>query len=219
MADCSTLEDGLACHALGCDLVGTTLSGYTQDTAYLPQDRPNTALIGQLAARGVRVMGEGRIRTPQDAADCLRAGACCVTVGSAITRIEHITQWFAAALHTAPLAGELAAALVQGGVITARRQVPMAVDAAGFAAALDALVDGWPGPGRISVATTGYIDGGKVYPVNRSIISFWNGFPLEQLLRQRFDCPVTLFNDAQAAAWGEYCARRDMGAAGHPANL
>ena len=106
MADCSTLEDGLACHALGCDLVGTTLSGYTQDTAYLPEDRPNTALIGQLAARGVRVMAEGRIRTPQDAADCLRAGACCVTVGSAITRIEHITQWFAAALHGAPPAGE-----------------------------------------------------------------------------------------------------------------
>ena len=113
---------------------------------------------------------------------------------------------------------KLAAALVENTVIMARRQVPMATDAAGFAAAIDTLVAGWPAPERISVATTGYIDGGKVYPVNRSIISFWNGFPLEQLLRQRFDCPVTLFNDAQAAAWGEYCARRDMGAAGHPAS-
>ena len=114
---------------------------------------------------------------------------------------------------------KLAAALVRDGVISARRQVPMAVDAAGFAAAIDALVEGWPAPERISVATTGYVDGGKVYPVNRSIISFWNGFPLEQLLRARFACPVTLFNDAQAAAWGEYCARRDMGEAGYPANL
>ncbi|MGK5081266.1 N-acetylmannosamine-6-phosphate 2-epimerase [Janthinobacterium sp. HLX7-2] len=102
MADCSTLKDGLACHALGCDLVGTTLSGYTEDTAYLPEDCPNTALIGQLAAHGVRVIAEGRIRTPGDAAACLRAGACCVTVGSAITRIEHITQWFTAALQSAP---------------------------------------------------------------------------------------------------------------------
>ena len=114
---------------------------------------------------------------------------------------------------------KLAAALVDHGVIVARRQVPMAADAAGFAAALDALVDGWPAPAQVSVATTGYIDGGKVYPVNRAIISFWNGFPLEPLLRQRFDCPVALFNDAQAAAWGEYCARRDRGEAGHPANL
>ena len=114
---------------------------------------------------------------------------------------------------------KLAAALVDNTVIMARRQVPMATDAAGFAAAIDTLVAGWPAPERISVATTGYIDGGKVYPVNRAIISFWNGFPLEQLLRTRFRCPVVLFNDAQAAAWGEYCARRDMGEAGHPANL
>lgn len=114
---------------------------------------------------------------------------------------------------------KLAAALVENTVIMARRQVPMATDAAGFAAAIDTLVAGWPAPERISVATTGYIDGGKVYPVNRAIISFWNGFPLEQLLRTRFRCPVVLFNDAQAAAWGEYCARRDMGEAGHPANL
>lgn len=106
MADCSTLEDGLACHVLGCDLVGTTLSGYTEDTAYLPADRPNTMLVAQLAQRGVRVMAEGRIRTPQDAADCLRAGACCVTVGSAITRIEHITEWFATALGRTPAGSE-----------------------------------------------------------------------------------------------------------------
>lgn len=101
MADCSTLEDALACHALGCDLVGTTLSGYTAATAGLAPDRPDLALIAALAARGVRVMAEGRIRTPADAADCLRAGACCVTVGSAITRIEHITEWFGSALRGA----------------------------------------------------------------------------------------------------------------------
>ena len=114
---------------------------------------------------------------------------------------------------------KVAAALVEHGVIVARRQVPMAVDAAQFSTAIDALVDGWPTPRQVSVATTGYVDGGKVYPVNRSIISFWNGFPLEPLLRARFGCPVTLFNDAQAAAWGEYCARRDMGGAGFPGNL
>lgn len=111
---------------------------------------------------------------------------------------------------------KLAAAMVEHGIIVQRRQVPMTGDAAGFAGAIDTLVRDWPRPEQVSVATTGYIAGGKVYPVNRSIISFWNGFPLAQLLRQRFACPVSLFNDAQAAAWGEYCARRGKGG---PANL
>ena len=111
---------------------------------------------------------------------------------------------------------KLAAAMVADGIIVQRRQVPMAGDAAGFAAALDSLVRGWPMPERVSVATTGYIADGKVYPVNRQIISFWNGFPLQQLLHERFACPVALFNDAQAAAWGEYRARCDEGG---PANL
>lgn len=116
---------------------------------------------------------------------------------------------------------KLAAALVESGNIVARRQVPMASDAVQFAAAIEALVEGWPRPEQVCVATTGYIDAGMVYPVNRNIISYWNGFPLHQLLRERFDCPVSLFNDAQAAAWGEYCTRRDdgIGSTTHPASL
>ncbi|MYM37932.1 N-acetylmannosamine-6-phosphate 2-epimerase [Duganella qianjiadongensis] len=101
MADCSTLEDGLACLALGCDLIGTTLSGYTEETAGLPQDQPNLPLIAELSAAGAAVMAEGRIRTAADAAAALGAGAYCVTVGSAITRIEHITEWFISAMNQA----------------------------------------------------------------------------------------------------------------------
>lgn len=98
MADCSTLEDGLACMRQRCDLIGTTLSGYTEETADQPEDRPNLALISQLAAAGACVMAEGRIRTAADAAAALAAGAHSVTVGSAITRIEHITAWFIEAM-------------------------------------------------------------------------------------------------------------------------
>jgi len=101
MADCSTLEDGLACMRLGCDLIGSTLSGYTDETADLPQDRPNLELIKQLSAAGALVVAEGRIRTAAEAAAALRAGAYCVTVGSAITRIEHITEWFVGAMNQA----------------------------------------------------------------------------------------------------------------------
>jgi len=101
MADCSTLEDGLACLALGCDLIGSTLSGYTEETAGLPEDRPNLQLITQWSAAGAAVMAEGRIRSAADAAAALGAGAYSVTVGSAITRIEHITEWFISAMNQA----------------------------------------------------------------------------------------------------------------------
>jgi N-acylglucosamine-6-phosphate 2-epimerase len=99
MADCSTLEDGLACMLLGCDLIGTTMSGYTEETASVPDDRPNLELISQLSSAGALVVAEGRIRSAAEAAAALSAGAYCVTVGSAITRIEHITEWFISAMN------------------------------------------------------------------------------------------------------------------------
>ena len=98
MADCATLADGLQAWQAGCELVGTTLSGYTADTAVAEDAPPDFGLIRALALQGGRVVAEGRIRTPQQAAEALDSGALCVTVGSAITRVEHITQWFVQAL-------------------------------------------------------------------------------------------------------------------------
>ena len=43
-------------------------------------------------------MAEGRIRSPEHAKAAIGRGAWCVTVGSAITRQEHITGWFARAI-------------------------------------------------------------------------------------------------------------------------
>lgn len=97
MADCATEADALSAWGLGCDLIGTTLSGYTAETA-TDSDDPDFALITRLAKLGCRVVAEGRIRTPQQAALAMRHGAFCVTVGSAITRIEHITEWFTHAI-------------------------------------------------------------------------------------------------------------------------
>ena len=112
---------------------------------------------------------------------------------------------------------KVAAARVENGVIIERRQHPMAYDESGFASVIDILAGGWPAPARVSACTTGYIDGGRVRSVNRDIIKFWDGFGLADLLQARFDCPVTLINDGQAAAWGEYLTRQAGQA--HPANL
>lgn len=105
MADCATFAEGLQARAAGCDLVGSTLSGYTAGTAAADDAPPDLELVRAWAAQGLQVVAEGRIRTPDQAAQALACGALCVTVGSAITRIEHITQWFVQALRAAAPGG------------------------------------------------------------------------------------------------------------------
>ena len=90
MTDCSTPEDGLACQKLGAEIIGTTLS-------------PDLALVKTLSDAGCRVIAEGRYNTPAQAADAMRHGAWAVTVGSAITRLEHICQWYNTAMKKAVL--------------------------------------------------------------------------------------------------------------------
>ncbi len=92
MADVSTFAEGMAAWDAGADLVGTTLSGYTPHSRNAPG--PDLDLVETLAQAGVRVMAEGRFHQPADAAAALRRGAFSVTVGSAITRPEHVTAWF-----------------------------------------------------------------------------------------------------------------------------
>ena len=91
MADCSSQQDAADCHRLGADIIGTTLSGYTTDV--VPQE-PDLARVAALSAKGYRVIAEGRYNSPALAAQAMRHGAWSVTVGSAITRLEHICQWY-----------------------------------------------------------------------------------------------------------------------------
>lgn len=95
MADASCLEDARAAQALGFDIVGSTLSGYTGGPVPM---HPDVELVRLLAGLGMRVMAEGRFNTPAQAAAALQAGAWAVTVGSALTRLEHATRWFCDAL-------------------------------------------------------------------------------------------------------------------------
>ncbi|ECU9385488.1 TPA: N-acetylmannosamine-6-phosphate 2-epimerase [Salmonella enterica subsp. diarizonae serovar 61:l,v:z35] len=95
MSDCSSLTDGLASKRLGAEILGTTLSGYT--TPDTPED-PDLPLVKALSNAGCRVIAEGRYNTPAQAAEAMRQGAWAVTVGSAITRLEYICQWYNTAL-------------------------------------------------------------------------------------------------------------------------
>ncbi|VEI75660.1 Putative N-acetylmannosamine-6-phosphate 2-epimerase [Mannheimia haemolytica] len=98
MADCSTLEEGLHCQQLGFDIVGSTMSGYTGGEV---PDEPDYQLVKGLKAAGCNVMAEGRYNTPELAKTAIEIGADYVTVGSALTRLEHIVSWFADSVKSA----------------------------------------------------------------------------------------------------------------------
>ena len=98
MADCSNLEEGLYCQKLGFDIVGSTMSGYTGGA--VPEE-PDYQLVKDLKAAGCFVMAEGRYNTPELAKVAIEIGADCVTVGSALTRLEHIVSWFANSVKSA----------------------------------------------------------------------------------------------------------------------
>lgn len=98
MADCSNLEEGLYCQKLGFDIIGSTMSGYTGGE--IPAE-PDYQLVKDLKQAGCFVMAEGRYNTPELAKKAIEIGADAVTVGSALTRLEHIVGWFVDAVKSA----------------------------------------------------------------------------------------------------------------------
>ncbi|WP_289043429.1 putative N-acetylmannosamine-6-phosphate 2-epimerase [uncultured Aliiroseovarius sp.] len=100
MADCSSVPDAKIAVDAGAAIIGTTLSGYTDATKTDSTD-PDFALVAEFAKLAAFVMAEGRYNAPDLARRAIEAGADCVTVGSAITRVEHIAQWFADAVRSA----------------------------------------------------------------------------------------------------------------------
>lgn len=93
MADISTLSEGKNAQALGCDYIGTTLSGYTPYTKDRAQ--PDFSLLEELVQEvSIPIVAEGSISTPEQAKKALEIGAAFVVVGGAITRPQLITKSF-----------------------------------------------------------------------------------------------------------------------------
>jgi len=97
LADIATFEEGLAAEQAGAAAVATTLSGYSDDSP--AQEDPDLDLVRRLAAMlRVPLIAEGRIWTPDQAAEAIALGAFAVVVGTAISRPQVITQRFVARL-------------------------------------------------------------------------------------------------------------------------
>lgn len=93
MADISTFEEGIDAYEMGFDLVSTTLAGYTEYSNKI--SGPDFTLISRLSKNiKIPLIAEGRIWSPEDAANALKKGAYAVVVGTAITRPKEITQRF-----------------------------------------------------------------------------------------------------------------------------
>lgn len=216
MADLASEAEARTARALGFDIVGTTMSGYTGGPV---PETPDLALVAACRALGGAVIAEGRYNSPLMAGAAIAAGADAVCVGSAITRTEHVTNWFrdaveaAAARRSRPVLAldiggtKLAAALVRDGALLDRRQVPTPARVASdawFAAIVDLVADWRGGYDRIGAAATGLIADGLWSALNPTVLPIPPGTPLARRLTALLGAPAIAMNDAQAAAWGEY---------------
>ena len=100
MADTATLEDVKLANELGFDIVGTTMNGYTPETAGKNLADNDFAYLKEvLALSDAPVIAEGKVDTPAKAKRCLELGCHAVVVGGAITRPLEIASRFVQAIN------------------------------------------------------------------------------------------------------------------------
>lgn len=97
MADCATLEDAVRAEALGFDIVGTTLYGYTEETknSILPGFELMKKIVECVK---IPVIAEGGIWSPEHLKVAMDTGVHAAVVGTAITRPMDITKRFVEAI-------------------------------------------------------------------------------------------------------------------------
>lgn len=97
MADCATYEEGIHAEKIGFDIVGTTLSGYTENTKGV--SLPNHAMIKHLAdTLTIPLIAEGGIWEISDLKQIIKEKVHAVVIGSAITRPREITRRYVNAI-------------------------------------------------------------------------------------------------------------------------
>ncbi|WP_154171661.1 N-acetylmannosamine kinase [Vibrio metoecus] len=102
---------------------------------------------------------------------------------------------------------KIALAIVEEGTIIQRYQIatPVVQDVTKFVQAILEKVTEWlPSIDYVGVSTTGYVTPEGITSINPETLNFPVPFPLAQTLEQLTNKPVSILNDAQAAAWFEF---------------
>lgn len=92
MADCSNFEEAKNAYDAGVDFVGTTLSGYTEESP--KSDHPDYDLVKSLVEAGMPVIAEGKIHSPEQLKKMIEINPTGIVIGGAITRPLQIAQSF-----------------------------------------------------------------------------------------------------------------------------
>lgn len=92
MADCSNFEECKNAYDAGIDFVGTTLSGYTEESP--KYDHPDYDLVDAVVNAGMDVIAEGKIHSPEQLRKMIALHPTGIVVGGAITRPLQIAQTF-----------------------------------------------------------------------------------------------------------------------------
>jgi N-acetylmannosamine-6-phosphate 2-epimerase / N-acetylmannosamine kinase len=224
MADVATFDDALCARAAGVDCVGPTLNGYTEFT------RGNRGFSWSLLDKMARsllipIMAEGHISTPAEARRALDGGAWCVIVGSAITRPGVIAKNFVQAMErptasASAIGVDIGGTSIKAGLVHREGQISfpalVATDAkkgrdviaAGLTRSIEQVLASAHSecivPAGIGIATAGAVDqhDGSIFAATENLPG-WAGFPLRAFVEERFGLPVSVVNDAQAAALSE----------------
>lgn len=100
MADCSTVKEAQYADQIGFDFIGTTMVGYTEQSAGDKIEKDDFRIIREIL-NSVKhpVIAEGNINTPEKAKRVKELGVFSIVVGSVITRPQLITRAFVDALH------------------------------------------------------------------------------------------------------------------------
>lgn len=97
MADTSCFDEGKLAEELGCDLIGTTMAGYTSYTKGTPL--PDYTLMSRYVNElNSPVIAEGGIWSPDELKKAIDLGVHSAVVGTAITRPMDITKRFVNAI-------------------------------------------------------------------------------------------------------------------------
>ncbi len=229
MADVSNFEEGLTAHELGFDLIGTTLSGYTEyKKKKLMTHNPDFELVRDLIrdlGDRMPIIAEGRIWTPRQAVAAFQNGAFAIVIGTSITRPTVITRKFVDQIKRYHhLKTQIAIGVDLGGTKTAiglisydgtihTKHIMTTPWKHGMENLVNAISDQIIEIVKrtshqieiVGIAATGRVDQsqGLVFD-GIPMIEDYLGYPLVKAFSSRLNMPVYIENDANASAVAEY---------------